>query len=413
MKRHASFVTFLLGMTVSVLAGATEKDMPMAVNTNTSGDSVASAPAAGMVSRSGKSAVNVRINNSCFGTNLRGVGNPLSPSAIITANLNLVIGGKEYPIMVKYPSGLVTAEGMKTNSVKPMSAETFSIPGGGAAGIYGNTVLLKTPIPSGVSIDSTGNIVVQSVGDVYLKSYSFEQTVDCSNQSAVYGAYGYSSYTPTHSCGEYMGKDGPISASFGGVNVSSDRTNVEINVSFPGQTGFCGGYWSPLMVFFNNERPTFTNSSTFPLNPTGKTMWPEANSPGWFVAMDRNKTGMIEEKNELFGDNASVENGFEVLKQFDSNKDGVIDKKDKDFNKLVLWNDKNGDGISQKEEMVKLSKKIVKISLDYKKGVLEPIGRYAEARERAKFWYKENGKMKTGDIIDIWLAPAETRLSQK
>lgn len=413
MKRHASFITLLMSMTVCTLAGAVEKDLPMAVNANTSGDSVASAPAAGMVSRSGKSAVNIKIVNSCFGTNLRGVGNPLSPSAIIEANLNVVIAGVEYPIMVRYPSGLVTAEGMKTSDVKPMSSETYRIPGGGSAGIYGNTVLLKTPIPSGVSIDANGNITMANVGEVYLKSYSFSQTVDCSGSAAVYGAYGYSSYTPSYPCGQYMGKDGPISASFGGVAVSSDRSNVEINVSFPGQTGFCGGYWSPLMVFFDDARPRFDNSSSFPLNPTGKTMWPEANSPGWFVAVDRNKTGMIEEKNELFGDNASVENGFEILKQFDSNKDGVVDKKDKDFHKLVLWRDLNGDGISQKSEMMKLSKKITKISLDYKKGVLEPIGRYAEARERAKFWYKENGKTKTGDIIDVWLAPAETRLSQK
>jgi len=91
----------------------------------------------------------------------------------------------------------------------------------------------------------------------------------------------------------------------------------------------------------------------------------------------------------------------------------VIDRKDKEFKNLVLWNDKNGDGKSDKEEIMKLSKKVIKISLDYKKGILQPIGSYAEARERAKFWYKENGKIKTGEIIDIWLAPAETRLSQR
>ncbi len=414
MERKAHWVIWLVGMTLSSLAGAVEQDFPMSVNTNTSGDSVVSAPASGLVSRSGKDSVMIKINNSCFGANLRGVGNPLSPDGIITAELTLVIGSKEYPLVVNYPGSLVTKKGMvDVASVTPMDSSLYTIPGGGSAGLYGNSVLLRTPIPTDVTIDSSGNIKKGAGENIYLKSYRFRQTITECKSGAVYGSYGYSASQPTYACGSYMGKNGILSASFGGISVSSDNSNVEINVAFPGQTGFCGGYWSPLMVFFDEARPRFDNSSEFPLNPTGKTMWPEANAPGWFVALDRDKSGKIDTKEELFGDNASMENGFEVLKKFDSNKDGMIDKRDKDFRKLVLWNDKNGDGVSQKEEVVKLSTKVVKISLDYQKDVVQPMGKYAEAREKSKFWYKEKGKMKTGDIIDIWLAPAEMRLSQR
>lgn len=396
-------------------AQSTSRDFPMSVNTNTSGESVTSAPASGMVSRSGNSYVTIKINNTCFGTNLRGVGNPLAASSTVRADLVFNIDGKDYAIMAKYPALLVTKAGMTpSDAAQPMASSNYEISGGGEAALFGNSVLLKTGIPSAATVDGAGNITVKSVKSVYLKSYSFKQEIaDCTPGKAIYGSYGYSSYTPTYACGDYMGKPGVVSASFGGISVSSDKSNIEVNVSFPGETSFCGSYWSPLMVFFNDERPKFNGRSDFPLNPMGQTMWPEAGAPGWFLALDRDGSGKIDQKIELFGDLEKNSNGFEVLKKLDSNKDGVIDRKDKEFKNLVLWNDKNGDGKSDKEEIMKLSKKVIKISLDYKKGILQPIGSYAEARERAKFWYKENGKIKTGEIIDIWLAPAETRLSQR
>ncbi|UOF01819.1 EF-hand domain-containing protein [Bdellovibrio reynosensis] len=416
MKTNTNKLAMLVALVaLSEGAQAGDKDFPMAVSSATSGESVISAPASGLVTRTGKDNTIIKINNSCFGTNLRGVGNPLAPRATITANLNMVIGGKEYEIMVKYPSQLVTPMGMVAPKIQPMSSSNYKIgkDGGGSAAIFGNTVLLNTPIPAGVTVDSSGKITISDKGSIYLKSYSFEQEVDdCNDKKPVYGSYGYSSEIPTVACGDYMGKSGPVSASFGGISVASDKTSIEVNVAFPGQTGFCGGYWSPLMVFFDDSRPRFDNSSDFPLNPMNKTMWPEANAPGWFVAYDRDKSGLIDKKEELFGDTVSTENGFEVLKKLDSNKDGFIDKKDKTFKKLVLWNDKNGDGISQKEEMLKLAEKVMKISLDYEKGVITPMGHYAEARERSKFWYKDNGKVKTGDIVDIWLSPAPVKLSQ-
>ena len=141
-------------------AFAQVQSLPMSVNTTVSGESVTSAPASGTVTRSGNSTVTVKIVNSCFGTNLRGVTNPLAPSSTITANLTLVIGSKSYPIMVKYPAYLVQNGGMipANNQITPMDASNYSIPGGGSAGIYGNTVILKTPFPTNVNINEAGTI---------------------------------------------------------------------------------------------------------------------------------------------------------------------------------------------------------------------------------------------------------------
>ena len=60
-----------------------------------------------------------------------------------------------------------------------------------------------------------------------------------------------------------------------------------------------------------------------------------------------------------------AKNGFESLKEFDSNNDDIIDEKDKEFTNLLLWQDKNG--ISETDELIKLSDKVKSINLNYTK----------------------------------------------
>ncbi|NLK66570.1 MAG: hypothetical protein GX282_03750, partial [Campylobacteraceae bacterium] len=43
-----------------------------------------------------------------------------------------------------------------------------------------------------------------------------------------------------------------------------------------------------------------------------------------------------------------------------------IDKNDDKFKDLLLWQDKNEDAISQKDEIIKLSDKVTSIDLNYK-----------------------------------------------
>ena len=85
--------------------------------------------------------------------------------------------------------------------------------------------------------------------------------------------------------------------------------------------------------------------------------------------------------------------------------DGVIDAKDKAWKSLYLWNDKNGDGISQPEELEPISKRVVKISLKYK-GTQKAYGSTAQARQVGEFWFKGGkGKKSKGVVEDIWFSP--------
>lgn len=102
-----------------------------------------------------------------------------------------------------------------------------------------------------------------------------------------------------------------------------------MDFAFPGQTGFCGGYWSPLMVFLDEDRPRFDSLSSFPVGSLAKTYWPEAKSKGYFLALDHNGNHLIDLREELFGQNEGAKNGFEVLKKYDENKDAKNGKSKK------------------------------------------------------------------------------------
>ena len=92
-----------------------------------------------------------------------------------------------------------------------------------------------------------------------------------------------------------------------------------------------------------------------------------AESTGWIgkddglLALDRNGDGAITSGAELFGDETvlvtgrKAADGFEALKEFDSNKDGVISADDLVFNKLRVWRDANSDAVSSPEELLDLN----------------------------------------------------------
>lgn len=405
-----------LAILVPLGAEAKRQELPMSVQPAGGGD-VSAAPASGAVTRSGKSALLVRIHNSCFGTNLRSVANPLSPDANIEARMEIAFANKSFPIRVKYPAEIVARSGLvqgpagnaaferakalvknQADLTSPnqtaieLNAGAFTIPGGGRAGIYGNVVQLEIPVDSLVTVSQDGTMTTALQGRPSMASKSFTQ-LDVNG-------------------GEFMGKTGPLTASFDGLSVAADNSAIDLNVSFPGQEGFCGGYHSPLMLFFSDARPRFTETTDFPLSPTGLTKWPEAGAPGYFLVLD-DGTGKVTRREQLFGDaGRKGMNGFEELAKYDKNKDGWIDAKDPVFKKLKLWNDKNGDGVVQKGELVSLkSMKILKISLKYDPKSLRMIGETAEERESSHFVYMKNGKETKGDIVDVWLAPVMKRMA--
>ena len=95
------------------------------------------------------------------------------------------------------------------------------------------------------------------------------------------------------------------------------------------------------------------------------------NADDAFLVIDKNVNGKIDNGRELFGDAYIKKNcqmatdGFDALKDLDSNSDGKIDSNDADFASLSLWRDLNQDGVSQTNELFTLiSQNIAVINVD-------------------------------------------------
>ncbi len=79
-----------------------------------------------------------------------------------------------------------------------------------------------------------------------------------------------------------------------------------------------------------------------------------------FLVLDRNGNGAIDSGRELFGDSTLKSNGqfatdgFDALRDLDSNLDGKISSADAQFANLRVWRDLNQDGISQSGELFTL-----------------------------------------------------------
>jgi hypothetical protein len=72
-----------------------------------------------------------------------------------------------------------------------------------------------------------------------------------------------------------------------------------------------------------------------------------------FLAVDANHNGQIDSVNELFG-GANGE-ALTKLAQYDSNGDGVVDQNDAQFQDLLVWQDANGDKLTQAGELISLT----------------------------------------------------------
>jgi hypothetical protein len=192
---------------------------------------------------------------------------------------------------------------------------------------------------------------------------------------------------------------GGLSANVRATALAANGSALNLAVDFPGELGLCGSFYSPLMVFFGEGRPKFTNVSEFPLRPEGKKFyWPEGSKDWAFLVFDKRGDGKITGPDQLFGSNG-FKNGFDALKELDSNKDGVIDSKDKQWSKIKLWYDLNGNGIVDEGELKPLSfAGIDSLPLKYKGDHNINVAERAEFRE---YGVAMSGK-KSFPMIDVW-----------
>ncbi len=132
--------------------------------------------------------------------------------------------------------------------------------------------------------------------------------------------------------------------------------------------------------------------------------WPVSDS-SVFLALDINGNGLIDNGSELFGNNSTgpdgkkSDNGFLALSKYDDNHDGIIDAKDASFKKLLLWSDKDRNGLTTPNELLSLEKsEIESIDLGYKDGYeLDQYGNSTRQRSVVKL---KDGKLRL--VVDIW-----------
>jgi hypothetical protein len=174
-------------------------------------------------------------------------------------------------------------------------------------------------------------------------------------------------------------------------------------------------YYSPLIVDMKNEGITLSAPNKgvqFDIEGDGvkrAISWPVNSDSAMFLVLDRNGNANIDSVHELFGNNTvgpdgqKAANGFEALRKYDSNRDGVIDRRDAIFASLRLWADHNHNGVVDEGELLKLdSQGLVSFDLTYE-----------SVNERNDFYGNETLERSVVDlrdgtlrrIFDIWFAP--------
>jgi hypothetical protein len=148
------------------------------------------------------------------------------------------------------------------------------------------------------------------------------------------------------------------------------------------QWGWCDD-WTPVLIDLDGDGFLMTPAAEgvdLDLSGNGKASkvaWTAAGANDGWLAIDVNGNGLIDGGAELFGNtspqpNVPGRNGFKALAKYDQpvdggNGDGLIDQSDTVYSRLLVWVDKNHNGISEPAELHTLAQLgITSISLSCK-----------------------------------------------
>jgi len=360
------------------------------------------------ITRSDNDSGTIDINVYCFGTNLRSVANPLSPNAKIQAYIDYVNkDGDTRTAFVEFSAAAATSNNAPSANGAVSAANMAVYNSGGGK----TTELVDSYVKDSlirVRLKNTKTIGM----DVLASGVDFGKLQDINARSILFKSVRFQQVLPPGTpVQQYMGKTGPLSAAVKWVWAENGK-KATIYAGFPGENHFCGGYFSPLVLAFDDEQaPNANKSSSFVLDKNfqpknSKISWPTFNREMYFLALDKNKNGVVDNGDELFGDIGGYKNGFESLASHDLNKDGVIDAKDEVFSQLTLWKDSDHNGVCKKSEVRSLASMGVKsINLSYKNDVRQLGGGRGSLLGPGEFSFVDKkGVSKRGWVWDIFLS---------
>ncbi|MBP6277020.1 MAG: FG-GAP repeat protein [Limnohabitans sp.] len=175
----------------------------------------------------------------------------------------------------------------------------------------------------------------------------------------------------------------------------------------PGTAGLTR-YDSPLVLDLNGDgvqTVDIAHGTMFDLQATGT-----AQATGWvdahdgLLAIDLNHDGKINNGAELFGnstllaDGQKAATGWTALAQHDSNVDGKVDAQDAVFDALMVWQDANGNGVTDAGELRSLKETgVISINLGHDNTITHQNGNLLQG---VSSFTTTDGQ--THEVVDAW-----------